>query len=363
MTKALRCLAAALIVCIPLTSHGQDRTLEEIARHTRVASYEGLILSDIATTRREIAPFANRVEPEVRAYLPLKYLNPGPALDAPLLVNPERPMKDAMGFDFHDVESVASWGRPPETAVVLTLNASLDRIQPALAVRGFAIRDLIGQEVWYRGDDNGWDIQQRNQDPFSGGMGLSTRFAAREGRLYVSRTWVGLTYMLSQAPTVADEPATSALLDAAYTSRMPGHPIQLHRFDDRPSRDQIVAGGQLPPFEDWAIVQWEEGLDLSAGLLLLYQDADSAAVAIEKFETLLDGSNAADGTPLASILDFPRTTQVIDTRGAHIALTGFASPVPDKPVITREDLGNNAIARLFTLYFRDDLPVLIGTDP
>lgn len=213
-------------------------------------------------------------------------------------------LPDLLGFEWFDIDGALTYGIPPESVTIVTVDAEPDRIGDRLRERDFETREVAGVTVWHKGEDGALDLSQRDfGDPFDANLGKSQRISLLAGQLINSSYWQPMEALVGTAageiPSLAhsrdyrtlaeaiEDPATGELLQAVFLNPaevglMPADPAFLLR-PDTPRAARL--DDPLPFYGLAALADKQLGGERVGVVALLYRDleiAESAAAVLEK---------------------------------------------------------------------------------
>lgn len=345
-----------------------------------------IVLIDMEASRREILPLVTVDDRINRTLIPISGLAFPAGFDQDyLFLNvPEEGLQKAMGFGLDGIDQMGGWGSLPDVHVILR-GPGFGGADAALEARGFDLREIGGVPVRHRQDDFAIDLQRRDEDPFSGAIGGSARFALRDGEILFARSWPGVEAMLAEGPRLTDDAAAAAILGAADEGA--GSLVQIYFPEEMPRRaglaDAILGANAVPeavanlerhvtgpdalpgvpPYERWAMVGHQDGRRMTGTLALVYRDAADAEAALARIAAMIPVVDSVVARkPLAEVLPYEMEAGVAAFGGRHVAMLSFAQEMPPEEPANLINVMNTPFWRLLQMYFSRDLWLLIGAD-
>ncbi|MCB9454178.1 MAG: hypothetical protein H6672_22320 [Anaerolineaceae bacterium] len=243
-----------------------------------------------------------------------------------------REMPAQVGFAFADMDRTLIFGAPPSQGNLVGGDFDAQSIALAYTARGFTDSMMGDVTVWCGPDgcEDGQKINIRDRNtgnPFGGDLGRNEPLAVLPGYVADSADYSVVENVVGayqgELPSLADNPAYTALVDAAAAS---GQVAQMLVLDfnsigvfesefipDLPAefRAMIASYGPLPPYQAFALADVWDGADQEITLLMLvYPDAAQAEVAATELAQRLE-------TAVSLIMRIP-FAEVITERGGVI---------------------------------------------
>ena len=380
-------LASVVALCAVISpaSAFWERPLIDLAGRIPADAESLIYLADFDAVRRDLADRLRSV-PDLEAQaIPMGHIPVGGAFDLSSAFFLENQGQEALGFRTFDIDRFAAWGDPPEAPMIVGVDVDAAALGPALEARGYETRDLDGVTVWHRQEDFEIDFERIAEDPFTGRLGTSGRFALVDGVLLFSRGWAQMERLLDDGPSLMDDADAAAILKAAYRMRDRGrlagallHGPQPARLDPaallglQASEAELDALRQqlglddnrqtaLPPFRRYAILFWQKDETLSGALAIAFPSEGIADLARSRFEALLDGSMSyVSRRPMAEILPYERDFRIVEANGRSVLLLIFVEKVDLSLGVNVTTFLGNPSLRLHDMLLTRDLDALIG---
>jgi len=378
MRKFVASLASLIILATQ--GHAEDRPLLKLLDSVPVTASGQLMMFDAAAIRSEIAPFIGHLSETEKPLVQFNLVMPPNGFSTQNIYGLKDDGTTNLGFNFFDLDQVAGWGDLPEAPVIATGRFNTKRINAALRARGFATRDIADTTVWHKTDDYGYDLEQRNLDPFSSVIGSAARFAVRDKLLHYARGFPAMTEMLTHTTSLTTNPNYRSVIEAGYSIQNQGTFISAYFPNQRPVRRVDVsillknamenAGRKLPdlsdmphlpPFIDYAILQWQDQDRLTAAIAIPYVRRDTAELAIKTFETLLPKLHSPATKKLFDeVLPKTRNFEIVEVDDRYVVLFSFEKTVTPDPENGVRIFVLSPHSRLVHMIFSRDLDTLIG---
>ena len=350
----IRFCAAFLILCA--TAAQAQQPLQNLADQVPADAQGWVVLSDVAAARAQAANASTDIDETTLGLMSFTPLNPRLGFDVGLLGLAPDGFKKALGFAVWDIAGLATWGEPPDGPAVVSFDKPLrpSTIGPALSARGYAIDSRAGLPVWHRQEDRIIDIQATRQDPFSGSLGQSGRFALKDDILVFTRTWPMLDRVLKGTETFGQRPLIKAIIDAAYARQDQGSLLEVVLLGPQSQRmidagvlfqslqsgnasDEVKAYMEqldypgLPPFLNHALLLWQDGQRLTGAIAIPYQNQDRAKQALNRFQGALKSAySLAAKRTLSDALPQERTFTIIPAQDRFVLMLMFHEQASDR---------------------------------
>lgn len=379
------CLTAVL-ACVPLATQAEDRPLQVLAQLVPEAPQGWVSLANIAAVKEQARPFAkppSEVNLGLMAFAPI---HPGLGFDAQSLGMSKDLYKSALGFSVGDIAGLATWGEAPDGPAIVTF---ADRIRPstigpALTKRGYVVDTREGVPVWHRQEDHKFDLERLREDPFTGRLGLSGRFAVTNEALIFTRAWPMMDRILKADGSFGDRPEVQAILDAAYgreglgdllealfigpqSPRMADMGLLLGgKLTDNPSEDMKAKLKKLdypglPPFLNHALLSWQDGTRLTGAVAIPYLDEATARQALKRFVGALKVAESfLVKRVISDMLPEERTFTVLPAGDRFVLLLMFHQQAREQDLDSVLAFRNNPVGLFTQLIMTREWTLLTG---
>lgn len=218
-----------------------------------------------------------------------------------------------VGVPFNAIEGLAGWGVPPASAGAMLLSDPQDgaAIEAFLEQRGYQSRDIDGSRAWWLDDEDfRMDLTRRSGDAFIGPMGQAARVTVSGSGVLSAHGWPPLQAALAAGDGLLGDGGKAGIIDAAEAAEA-GTPVEMTFTGPQTPRladpgasvaadprlkafAEAVQG--LPPvssYADSALVLWQDGERMTAGVALFYGTSDGAEAALPWFTALAASPLAA----------------------------------------------------------------------
>ncbi|MEM7058951.1 MAG: hypothetical protein AAF557_15290 [Pseudomonadota bacterium] len=370
----------------PAVSHAQDRPLAELAALVPEDPQGWVSLADIAAAKAQARPYANPPSDVNLGLMAYTAIHPGPGFDAQSLAMSKDGFNDALGFQVTDIAGLATWGKAPDGPAIMTFAYRLrpSTVGPALTKRGYVVDSLDGVPVWHRQEDHEIVITRRREDPFSGGVGHSGRFALKDKSLIYTRTWPMLDRVLKGENSYGARPEVKAILDVAYRRDDVGELIEALFIGPQTIRQADAAASLgaklnenptdefqavlekidypgLPPFLNHALLLWQDGIRLTGAIAVPYADEATARQGLNRFVSALKAApNLRTGGRLAEFLPQERTFAVVQSGDRFVLLLMFHQRARERDLGSVMAFANNPVRRFTQMIATREWSLLTG---
>ncbi|MCG6903800.1 MAG: hypothetical protein LJE68_14075 [Rhodobacter sp.] len=376
-------LRVALISVAAVLPARADTPLLDLLAHIPADAADMVYLSDHAVMRAQIEPFVQTTPPgdpnrTLQTFSTL--FGPG-GIDTGGLMTFADGTETALGFDLFNIDQLAGWGTPPDAPLIITGVA--DRaadIAAAHLARGFETSAYNGHTVWHRQNDHEINLKRRNEDPFSGTIGVSLRLAVKDDTLIVTRAWPAMHRLLDGGPGLDTNTDAAAILRAGYQIDGFGRLTNAILIPDQPMRGPDPAASLLstsptagrktpeaaelpglPPFLRYGLLLWQDGATLTGAIAIPYVRADTAETALNGFADVLARADSPYvRKPFDQLLPPDRSFQVVDTGDRKVLVLAFRQTAEVKDPIALMTFLNNPNRRLLSMVQTRDIGILIG---
>jgi len=217
-----------------------------------------IALSDIAATRRALAPFLRDLPERDRGLMAFSSAIFRGGFNGRGIYGLDRAMPDRLGFGTADIAAIASWRDGWESPVIVTgLGNWAGTIGAALTGRGFATGERGGLPVWSRFEDFDYGQDDAADALFGPAPDTSQRFALRDGALLFTRAWPAMEHLLASPDRLSDDRDTAAILAAGYASTGMGTLTDAILLGAQPVRQLDAARILLQPGKDLDTIKKE----------------------------------------------------------------------------------------------------------
>jgi len=367
-------------------ANAEDQPLKALAQLVPEDPEGWVSLANIAAAKEQARPFAKPPTEVNLGLMAYALIHPGLGFDAQGLGISKDLYKSALGFSVGDIAELATWGDAPNGPAIMTFADPIrpSTIGPALTKRGYVVDSRDGVPVWHRQEDYKFDLDRLREDPFTGQLGLSGRFAVTGEALIFTRAWPMMDRALNVEDSYGDRPDVSTILDAAYgrddlgdllevlfvgpqSQRMIDTGVLLKgKLADDPSKEikamlkkQDYPG--LPPFLNHAILLWQDRERMTGAIAISYTEAQVAQDALTRFVAALKVAQSFRTKRLISEqLPEERTFSVVPSGDRHVLLLMFHQQIPERDLDSVMAFTNNPVRVFLQMIMTREWSMLTG---
>lgn len=383
-TRAFAVIAVALGVTAP--ANADDQPLKALAQMVPEDAQGWVSLANIAAAKEQARPFADpptEVNLGLMAFAPV---NPMLGFEVQSLGASQDLFKSVLGFSVGDISGLATWGNPPDGPAIMTFDKPIrpSTIGPALTKRGYVVDSRDGVPVWHRQEDHKFDVERVREDPFTGGLGLSGRFALTKDALIFARAWPMLDRVLAVENSYGDRPEVGAILDAVHKREGLGDLIEVLFVGPQGGRMADVAAALgtsltenptdrlkavlekldypgLPPFLNHALVLWQDRARMTGAIAIPYADEPTARDALKRFLNVLKvAPSLSVNRPMAEVLPEERTFTVVSSGDHAVLLLMFHQQADERNLGSVLAFRDNPVKKFTQMIMVREWSVLTG---